>query len=140
MKKNIIIVKGNPKFRIPGLSEKFYKELDNTVKPYGKIKKIESDVTSTSIAKLIKNKNDVIIGFSRGCGYKPQLQNYFNIKNKYIGIGCSKNDVVDYQIKNPKDKTPEDMSRNSLKNHWTITKEMKKELVKILKNLNKGSI
>jgi len=129
--KNIILIKGNPKYKINPETKIFYKELKEIISKHGNYKEVESDGNSEPIAKLIKSKNDIIIGFSRGCGYKPYLKKFFNKNNKYIGIGCNSSEKVDISLKNPLDKTSSSiMTGNSLKNHWTITSKMKKELIK----------
>ena len=136
-KPRMIIMKGNPKYYIKPQSNIFYQTLKNLAKKFGfEYEDYESDIWADEIKDYKKlSKKDVIIGFSRGCWYARVLKNKLHIKTNFIGIGCysNKNEPQDYQIKNPLDKTQKnDMSKQSIKNHWIITPNMKNSLIKLL--------
>ena len=126
--KKLILLKGNPKFYIPGISENFYKKIHDIFKDYT-IVEIESDVRSDKIPST--KSGDIILGFSRGCGFWRWLR-MRGEPALMVGIGCGKDQVrPDISLQNPKDdgsKTrPADIA------HWTITLEMEKKLKEIAK-------
>jgi len=125
--RTLILIKGNPKYWL-NISQKFYNDIKQVFKDF-KIIEIESDIISSNIPKT--TPNDIILGFSRGCGYAKRLKHQ-GYKGIFVGIGCSKYEPQDYQLKNPNDKTDTgDMSQGSLKAHWTLTPEMIKKLEEI---------
>lgn len=135
----MIIIKGNPKHKIKE-STLFYKTLENIGKEKGfDVSFYESDIQFTDIKNYrTLGKNDVVIGFSRGCTYAKPAYLKLKIKTNFIGIGCSKNKWQQEYLLNPEDKTTSgDMSYNSLKAHWTLTKSMQYKLSHILNKIKK---
>jgi len=129
--KRTILIKGNPKYWVNRVSEKFYSDLNNI---FNFTEKYESNILPSTIKPT--GDNDVIVVFSRGCRYLK----YFN-EHRYLGkiitIGCTKKEIADgvdgqYEIlhlTNPDDKTERgDLKMPSLKAHWTITPDMIKKI------------
>jgi hypothetical protein len=129
-RRTLILIRGNPKYWLPGTSEKFYNDIREIFKDFN-IKEFESNIISSTIPPT--KKDDIIIGFSRGCGYAKRLKEQGR-QGYYVGIGCDKKrEIQDMHIIHPDDKTfKNDMSPKSLKAHWTLTPEMKRQLQKLI--------
>jgi len=139
-KRRMVVIKGNPKYYINPQSDIFYQTLKDISKEFNfKYEEYESNIRAYEIKnyKTLSMK-DVVIGFSRGCGYANILKNKLHVTTNFIGIGCysDKEEPQDYQIRNILDKTQKkDMSTTSIKNHWIITSNMRKELEDILRKI-----
>ena len=136
----MIVMKGNPKYYIKPQSKIFYKTLKDLANRYGfKYEEYESDIWADQIKNYKSlNMSDIVIGFSRGCWYAKILKNKLSVNTNYIGIGChsTKDEPQELQLKNPLDFTSkDDMSKNSIKNHWIITTKMKQQLSKKLRKI-----
>ena len=130
-----LFIKGNPKYWIKGVSNKFYKKIADICRSSGYIFiTAESNVHSSKLPAA-----DVVIGFSRGDGYLKLPLNKWKHK---IGIGANAsampNDV--YIVNNPDDHTETgDKSRESLINHWTLTKAQAHKLKVLLAQFHNNS-
>ena len=149
IKPRFIVMKGNPKYWITPQSKQFYDDIKQIAKQNNfKYEEYESDIWLTKVKDIKKlSKSDVVISFSRGCGYIKAFIEKMNIDSNFIGIGCSNDEVKIYDryhqktLKNSLDKTDSgDMSDASIKNHWTLTVAMKKEINTMVKNINTKSI
>ena len=121
-----ILIKGNPKYWINGISEKFYSQL-NSIFDFNE--EYESNILPSEIPFTFSN--DIIVVFSRGCRYLSYFRKH-GYKGKIIAIGCGKSKLyngVTLSVNNPDDYTFKgDTRMPSLKAHWTLTPEMKKKL------------
>lgn len=121
------IVKGNLEYDVNKVTDLFYDTLKSSLekKGYG-VQFIESNLPLSSIPK--GNKDDVYITFSRGERYTKELK-ASGVKSKFIGIGVHDDTEHDVVLRNPKDKTLENnLSADSIREHYTITPSMLKEL------------
>ena len=128
---NLILFKGNPKHEIPE-SKQFYQHIKNLSKQKN-LNYIEypSDIHSSKVQPI--SKDDIVIGFSRGGFYADKLKNSFGAEGKFINIGAPDYKGADYYINNPSDNTHTgNMGSKSLKSHWTLTNQMKRNLSNII--------
>jgi hypothetical protein len=128
MKRTLIFLKGNPKYWIPGVSEKFQDRIKFIFKDFDIIE-LESDISSTQIPKT--KPGDVILGHSRGCGYWKWLR-LRHEPATLVGVGCGNDPIQpDIKLQNPRD----DGSKNfdAMVAHWTLTPEMEQKLIQIAK-------
>lgn len=129
---NLILIKGNPKYELPE-SKRFYDHFKNIAKQNNlNYNEYSSDIHSSKIQPI--NKNDIVIGFSRGGFYADKLKNSFGAKGKFINIGANDYSGADYYLKHPSDNTASgNIDSKSLKSHWTLTNKMKKNLNTFIK-------
>ena len=101
MSSRSILIKGNPKYWINRVSEKFYSQLNNI---FNFTETYESNIISSEIPPT--NHGDTIVMFSRGCGYTHRFKK-MGYRGRFIIIGCSKRDggYGVNTINNPDDKT-----------------------------------
>ncbi len=129
-KQTLYFLLGNPAYWIEGTSQKFYKEIKNIFKDYN-IKEIETTITSDKIPRT--KKGDIILGFSRGCGYWKWLK-MRKEPALMIGIACNSDEAgADMYLRNPKDKEG-CRTKECLEAHWTLTPQMKQRLLKVAKD------
>ena len=136
------IVKGNPSKQFDvQTTKKFYNDIENGVKPFYKIKYLESDIPFSDFPKT--TNKDIIVLFSRGDRYAKYLSTSDkNVNTKVIGIHIRPAKDLDIsssylfaQYNNNDDKVlKNDFSKKSLKAHWTF--ESKDEFKNLIKNLN----
>jgi len=121
-----ILIKGNPKYWINGISEKFYSQLNNI---FNFNEEYESNILPSEILPTFPG--DIIVVFSRGCRYLSYFRKH-DYKGKIIVIGCGKSELynrVTLSVNNPDDHTFKgDLRMPSLRAHWTLTPEMRKKL------------
>ena len=139
-KSKIVFYKGNPKYWIPGVSEKFYSDIINIVKRNGFNLQMEESEPGTPIYPA-----DAYIVFSRGAGRAKWIP-----KSKPIAfLGSEKEYQIrrgpfDISLKTLGDLTemniPSSHSKESLIKHWTLTTENSKRLDKWLKKIHSARL